>query len=128
MSAEAIGWGLGRAWARLNWLGKLLVGVAASALITMCVYSPEEKQASFAAATPPAKAKTPERIEAERQAAASEALAKAKEELAFRKTVLAARALKGSLRDPDSLVWESIRANHDATVICMEYRARNVSV
>lgn len=50
---------------------------------------------------------------------------KARKEYAFQKTVAAANALKRSLRDPASLVWESIRTNEEATVICLEYRARN---
>lgn len=35
------------------------------------------------------------------------------------------QALKKDLRDPDSIVWESVRANDNASVICMEYRAKN---
>lgn len=46
-------------------------------------------------------------------------------EAAFRKTALFAASIKKTMRDPDSLVWESIRANDDASVICVEYRARN---
>lgn len=33
--------------------------------------------------------------------------------------------LRESLRNPDSVVWESIRANDDASIICFEYRAQN---
>jgi predicted amidophosphoribosyltransferase len=33
--------------------------------------------------------------------------------------------LRDSLRNPDSVVWESIRANDDASIICFEYRAQN---
>jgi hypothetical protein len=35
------------------------------------------------------------------------------------------QALKKDLRDPDSLVWETVRANDNASVICIEYRAKN---
>lgn len=38
---------------------------------------------------------------------------------------VARRALKASLRDPDSLELGSVRANRDGTLVCMEYRARN---
>ena len=38
---------------------------------------------------------------------------------------LSAKALKASLRNPDSLSFESILANDDGSVICMTYRAQN---
>lgn len=38
---------------------------------------------------------------------------------------LAAAAIKKSLHDPDSLKWSFIQANHDASVMCFEYRAKN---
>lgn len=49
----------------------------------------------------------------------------AKKERAFQRTAALAGALKRSLRDPDSLVWESIHANADASVACFAYRAKN---
>ena len=50
---------------------------------------------------------------------------KERSSLRYSKTVMAANAVKKSMRDPESLVWESIRANEDAGTICLEYRARN---
>jgi hypothetical protein len=38
---------------------------------------------------------------------------------------LAAKALNGSLRNPDSLSFEQILVNSDGSVICMTYRAKN---
>ncbi|MEG3153304.1 hypothetical protein [Sphingomonas sp. RB1R13] len=38
---------------------------------------------------------------------------------------LSARALKASLRNPESLTFKSIRASDDGSVICMTYRAQN---
>ena len=38
---------------------------------------------------------------------------------------LAAKAVKSSLRNPDSLAFQSIHANDDGSVICMTYRAQN---
>jgi hypothetical protein len=38
---------------------------------------------------------------------------------------LSAKALKASLRNPDSLDFDSILANDDGSVICMTYRAQN---
>lgn len=43
----------------------------------------------------------------------------------FQKTARIAMALKQSLRDPESLTLESAWANDDASVVCIEYRARN---
>jgi hypothetical protein len=54
-----------------------------------------------------------------------QAATKAKEEAAFQITVLAVKAVKKALRDPESITWESICANDDASIICIEYRARN---
>jgi hypothetical protein len=62
-------------------------------------------------ASPP---KTQEQIQAE-----------ARRELAFQKVVLALKAIKTSLRNPDSVVWEYIGANEDASAICIGYRAQN---
>jgi rRNA maturation endonuclease Nob1 len=38
---------------------------------------------------------------------------------------LSARALKASLRNPDSLAFQSILASDDGSVICIKYRAQN---
>ena len=38
---------------------------------------------------------------------------------------LSAKALKASLRNPDSLSFDSILANDDGSIICMAYRAQN---
>lgn len=48
-----------------------------------------------------------------------------KKELAFRKVVVILRELKRAQRDPDSLVWEDIAANEDASIMCIQYRSRN---
>lgn len=54
-----------------------------------------------------------------------EQAAKAQKEARFTKTAIAASALKKSLRNPDSLQWDKILANDDASTICLEYRAQN---
>ena len=46
-------------------------------------------------------------------------------EARFQKTARMADGVKRMLRDPESVIWESIRSNDDASVICIEYRARN---
>ena len=38
---------------------------------------------------------------------------------------LSAKALKASLRNPDSLAFEYIHANDDGSVVCIKYRAQN---
>ena len=38
---------------------------------------------------------------------------------------LAAKAVKASLRNPDSLSFDQILANDDGSIICMTYRAQN---
>lgn len=62
---------------------------------------------------------------AEAQKTPEEIAAAAKKERAFQKTVLLAKTIKGNLRDPSSVEWEAIRANDDASVICLQYRAKN---
>lgn len=42
-----------------------------------------------------------------------------------RQAVRIGTALKSSLRDPGSLEFESIRTNDDATLVCLQYRAKN---
>lgn len=39
--------------------------------------------------------------------------------------VLAGKTLKANLNDPQSLEWQSIGVNHDGTVACLIYRAKN---
>jgi DNA-directed RNA polymerase subunit RPC12/RpoP len=46
-------------------------------------------------------------------------------EARFQKTVLFAAGLKKSLREPESFDVEAAFANQDASVICIQYRARN---
>lgn len=43
----------------------------------------------------------------------------------FQTTAMFAAGVKSKLRDPTSFVLESAYANDNATVICIEYRARN---
>jgi hypothetical protein len=54
--------------------------------------------------------------------------AAAKKEADLKRYVAAgavADTLKKALRDPDSLKFESVRVNDDASVVCAEYRAKN---
>lgn len=46
-------------------------------------------------------------------------------ELRHSTAVAALRAVKKSLRDPDSAQWESVRVSDNATIVCIEYRAKN---
>lgn len=56
---------------------------------------------------------------------AAEKARKEKEERQFQKVAGMAMTIKKAMRDPDSLTWESIRANDDASIVCFEYRAKN---
>lgn len=50
---------------------------------------------------------------------------KAQKEKAFLAVATIMRVLKANMREPESVVWESVTANDDASVICLQYRARN---
>ncbi|MCU4120942.1 hypothetical protein [Variovorax sp. N23] len=49
----------------------------------------------------------------------------AKGDARFDLAFASAKAVKSTLRDPDSLKWEFIGVNDDATVACLKYRAKN---
>lgn len=66
---------------------------------------------------------TPTPEEVQRQAEAARIAAQ--EEELFQHTASAVRAVKASLRDPESVVWESIRTDRAASVVCIQYRAKN---
>ncbi len=51
--------------------------------------------------------------------------AKIREDARLTKTVIVLRTIKTNLRNPDSVRWEGIWANDDASVICVQYRAQN---
>lgn len=59
-------------------------------------------------------ARTPAQVEADQA-----------EQQAYLAVLSMGKVIKKRMRDPSSLVWESIRANTDASVICMQYRAKN---
>ena len=50
---------------------------------------------------------------------------KKKEDEAFQKVVLVIYSIKKSLRDPKSLEFETIFADDMASIVCVQYRARN---
>jgi regulator of protease activity HflC (stomatin/prohibitin superfamily) len=50
---------------------------------------------------------------------------KARRERNFQFTVLLAKSIKEAARDPESLVWESILANDDTSLVCFRFRAKN---
>jgi hypothetical protein len=49
----------------------------------------------------------------------------AQHESRFNLALLWSRAVKSSMRDPDSLQWEAVTVNEDASVACFKYRAKN---
>lgn len=50
---------------------------------------------------------------------------KAKENNRSAMAVLAVRAIKQNLRNPDSVKWGDVLANDDGSAVCIEYRAQN---
>lgn len=70
-------------------------------------------------------AMTPEQRAAADRAAAAEAAQKTRKEAGFRKVVAALLAIRDANRNPSSVTWDSIRANDDASLICIEYRGQN---
>lgn len=53
---------------------------------------------------------------------------KAASQAAARRATTAAAAMKvlrQNMRDPESLVWEDVRADADGRLVCLQYRARN---
>jgi zinc-ribbon domain len=51
--------------------------------------------------------------------------AESKKEAAFQMVVAAMKVIRAANRNPESVKWESITANDDASVICIEYRGQN---
>lgn len=66
-----------------------------------------------------------EKQAAEAAAAKKVADTKNAKELAFQRTVLFIASLKERMREPDSVKWDTILANDDGSVICVQYRGRN---
>jgi hypothetical protein len=59
-------------------------------------------------------AKSPEQVAAE-----------AKKEAAFQRVVAAMQIVIDAARNPESVKWDTVLANDDASVICLGYRAQN---
>lgn len=49
----------------------------------------------------------------------------AKKEAAFQKVVASMKVVLSSSRNPDSVKWETVRANDDASIICLQFRGQN---
>lgn len=60
----------------------------------------------------------PVQTEAEKAQAAAE-------QLRIMVAKAAVQDIKNALRDPDSLVFDSLRVHEDGTIVCAEYRAKN---
>jgi DNA-directed RNA polymerase subunit RPC12/RpoP len=56
---------------------------------------------------------------------AAQAAARAADQNRFRQSMHMLRQIRDSMRDPDSFVVERVTANDDASVICVQYHARN---
>jgi hypothetical protein len=49
----------------------------------------------------------------------------AAKELRWQKVLAAGGAIRQVMRNPDSIVYEEVRVNDDASVMCFQYRAQN---
>lgn len=56
---------------------------------------------------------------------AAERAAKEAEQRRYLAVAIVAKKVKNAMRDPESVVWESIRADEKAETVCLSYRARN---
>lgn len=56
---------------------------------------------------------------------AAQLAAKAAEDRRFQKAVFAARIVRAGLKDPESVQWDVIMVNDDATTVCVAIKARN---
>ena len=90
--------------------------------IVAAIDGDEKNQAASSAEAQRRAALSPEQRNAEDAATTA---AKAADELRFMRAQLAATRVKRSLKDPDSLQWEYIYTNDDASVVCLRYRAKN---
>lgn len=93
-----------RKTSKLTWLAALVIAPVVA--MTIIEFEPSP----VAEAAPP----TPEQLAEKRL-----------DERRFNLAVGALTLIKKSLRDPESVVWETVLVNDDATAICVEYRARN---
>lgn len=107
----------------LKLVGLFLLATFALAFVYNFTAGPPKSQTAEekSAAAAQEAAEKQARAEQERKAE----LAKAQEDRRFQFTVLLAKAIKDAARDPDSLVWEDISANDDASVVCFKFRAKN---
>lgn len=111
-------WGLGK----LAFV--LTVGGIIAAMIAASLTQSVDREVSKAVAAKQA-AMTPEQKAAEQKRVLAEATAKRKKELAFQLVVSAMRVIREANRNPASVTWESVVANDDASVICIQYRGQN---
>lgn len=72
--------------------------------------------------TTPTTPSAPQRTQTQIDADAAQS---AKKEAAFQRVVFFMKRVRSTLRNPKSIEWDEIRANDDASVICLEYRAQN---
>ncbi|MGO9768839.1 MAG: hypothetical protein ACLPSW_04650 [Roseiarcus sp.] len=116
------------------WLALLaFIGFVALGLATVPLAERAAKEAGYPDAKTKSQADRAEeaaREKADQAAELAKESAKAAEEATWRKRALAAglvvAAVKRGLNDPDSLQWDDLHSNEDGTVVCAEFRARNV--
>lgn len=94
-----------------DWVILMCILTAALGACTYVATNVDMQKEPVAAAAPPKKVEaTPEQV---------------REAMHYAKTRMVLRAIKKSMRDPDSLQWIYVSRNQESTVVCTELRARN---
>lgn len=103
---------------------KLAIGCAMIVMFYSMKPTPEATTNPAAAPTTIAESNAqpnPEELQKKEQAKKEDRIDSAR--IAMTRIII--KAIKGSLRDPNSLEWDQIYANNAGTAFCFEYRARN---
>lgn len=107
----------------LKWCGILVGALCLIAFVSGFVAGPPKPVTAEEKAAETAKDAAEKQASADREKKAAQE--KAQDDRRFQSAALLARSIKDAARDPDSLVWESILANDDASVVCFRFRAKN---
>jgi hypothetical protein len=95
----------------------LLVGLLVGGFYWVTTLSSSPAVAVVAAGSPKTATEIAREADAKADAAAKERQ--------WQKVLAAGAAIRQTMRNPDSIVYEDVRANQDASVMCFQYRAQN---
>lgn len=93
------------------------ISLAAFAFVTLggCTKDPDESIAKQ------------KELQAEKNVIGSKSLSEKtkSKDAAIQQTTALLRAIRRDMRDPDTIVWDSIAANEDGSTVCILFRAKN---